>query len=304
MSPGRSRIAVLMGGNSAEREVSLMSGAAVLDGLVRQGFEAFAVDPSIFDVNSLCEKNINVAFIMLHGRGGEDGVIQGVLTHAKIPYTGSGVLACSLTMDKWRTKLVWQALGIPTPPCFVINDKTDFNKIASELGFPLVVKPNSEGSTIGLTKVNSMPELIEGFNKAREFDDIVLAEKWIEGIELTASVLNDKALPLVQIEAPGGNYDYQAKYFSNRTKYLCPSSLKPLQEEKIKGLCLEAFQSLGCSGWGRVDLMLDRSGKPWLLEVNTVPGMTNHSLVPMSAKAMGITFDQLLLKILENTHVE
>ncbi len=304
MSPDRSKIAVLMGGNSAEREVSLMSGAAVLDGLVRQGFEAFAVDPSNTDVNFLCEKNISVAFIMLHGRGGEDGVIQGVLTHANIPYTGSGVLACSLAMDKWRTKLVWQALGISTPPCFVISDKTNFDKIASELGFPLVVKPNSEGSTIGLTKVNSMSELTEGFKKAREFDDIVLAEKWIEGIELTASVLNDKALPLIQIEAPGGNYDYQAKYFSNQTKYLCPSSLEPLQEEKIKALCLKAFQSLGCSGWGRVDLMLDEGGKPWLLEVNTVPGMTNHSLVPMSAKAMGITFDKLLLKILEDAHVE
>ena len=304
MSPGKDKIAVLMGGISAEREVSLMSGTAVLDGLIRKGFDAFPVDPKTNDINYLFDKNISAAFVMLHGRGGEDGVIQGVLTQAKIPFTGSGVLACSLAMEKWRTKLVWKALGLPTPPCFVINDKTNFDQIADDLGFPLIVKPNSEGSTIGLTKANSKHELLDGYNEAKKFDDVVLAEKWINGIELTATVLNNKPLPLIQIEAPGGNYDYQAKYFSDQTEYLCPSSLSSIQEEKIEQLCLKAFKSLGCFGWGRVDLMLDEAGGPWLLEVNTVPGMTNHSLVPMSAKAKGISFDDLLLKILEDANVE
>ncbi len=304
MSSGHGKIAVLLGGNSAEREVSLMSGRAVLDSLNRQGFNAFPLDPNNTRLESLSESGLEKAFIMLHGRGGEDGVVQGVLTHAKIPFTGSGVLGCALAMDKWRTKLIWDALSLPTPPCLVINDLSNFQQVADNLGLPMIVKPCSEGSTIGLSKVETSGEIPKAYKLAKKYDSVVIAEKWIDGVELTASILDNKSLPLIQIEAPLGNYDYEAKYFSDETKYLRPTSLDSSEEKKLQALCLKAFKGLGCSGWGRVDLMLDKQGRPWLLEANTVPGMTAHSLVPMAAEAVQISFDQLVLHILESANVE
>lgn len=297
------KIAVLLGGESAERDVSLMSGEAVLQSLLKQGFDAFPFDPKEFGFNELVGKKIDKAFVMLHGRGGEDGVIQGALTNAKIPFTGSGVTGCAMAMDKWRTKLIWNSVGIPTPKFIVINDDTDIGDVVNDLGMPLIIKPASEGSTIGLSKITKSEYISDAYKKAKEYDDIVLAEKWIDGIELTASILNNQALPLVQIEAPHGNYDYEAKYFSNKTNYICPTSLPVSTEKELQQICLDAFAILGCEGWGRVDLMLDSNAKPWLLEANTVPGMTNHSLVPMAAKAIGMSFDDLVLSILGDLNV-
>ena len=298
------KIAVLLGGESAERDVSLMSGEAVLQSLLKQGFDAFPFDPYEFGFSKLVDKKIDKAFVMLHGRGGEDGVIQGALTNAKIPFTGSGVRGCALAMDKWRTKLIWNSVGIPTPKFLVINDDTNIEDVVNDLGMPLIIKPASEGSTIGLSKITKSEYISGAYKKAKEYDDIVLAEKWIDGIELTASILNNQALPLVQIEAPQGNYDYEAKYFSDKTNYICPTSLRVSTEKHLQQICLDAFAILGCEGWGRVDLMLDTNARPWLLEANTVPGMTNHSLVPMAAKAIGMSFDDLVLNILGDLNVE
>ena len=297
------KIAVLLGGESAERDVSLMSGEAVLQSLLKQGFDAFPFDPKEFGINELVDKKIDKAFVMLHGRGGEDGVIQGALVNAKIPFTGSGVRGCAVAMDKWRTKLIWNSVGIPTPKFIVINDDTDIGDVVNDLGMPLIIKPASEGSTIGLSKISKSEDIADAYKKAKEYDDIVLAEKWVDGIELTASILNNKALPLVQIEAPHGNYDYEAKYFSNKTNYICPTSLPVSAQKELQQICLDAFAILGCEGWGRVDLMLDSNARPWLLEANTVPGMTNHSLVPMAAKAIGMSLDELVLSILGDMNV-
>jgi len=297
------KVAVLLGGRSAEREISLMSGNAVLAALKRKGVDAHAFDTRDRDLHELRIGGFDRVFIALHGRYGEDGTVQGALELMGIPYTGSGVMASSLAMDKWRTKLVWIAAGIPTPRFVMLEADTDFKVVPKDLGLPLIVKPSREGSTIGLTKVGRAQDMEAAYRKALEYDDMVLAEAFIAGAEVTASILGEQALPLIRIEAPGGSYDYQAKYFSDETRYYCPSGLPPAQESRIQALALKASRILGCRGWGRVDVMLDAKGEPYLLEANTVPGMTGHSLVPMAAKVAGIQFDDLVVRILEDAHV-
>jgi D-alanine-D-alanine ligase len=292
-----------MGGRSAEREISLMSGNAVLAALKRKAVDAHAFDTRDRDLHELRSQGFDRVFVALHGRYGEDGTVQGALELMGIPYTGSGVMASSLAMDKWRTKLVWIAASIPTPRFVMLEAGSDFKAVANDLGLPLIVKPSREGSTIGLTKVTRAQDVETAYRKAEEYDDMVLAEEFIAGAEVTASILGEQALPLIRIEAPGGSYDYQAKYFSDETRYFCPSGLPPAQESRIQALALRASRILDCRGWGRVDVMLDAKGEPYLLEANTVPGMTGHSLVPMAAKVAGITFDDLVVRILEDAHV-
>jgi len=297
------KVAVLLGGRSAEREISLMSGNAVLAALTRKGVDAHAFDTRDHDLHELRSREIDRAFIALHGRYGEDGTVQGALELMDIPYTGSGVMASSLAMDKWRTKLVWIAAGIPTPRFVMLEAGSNFKAVANELGLPLIVKPSREGSTIGLTKVTGAQSMQAAYLKAAEYDDMVMAEEFIAGAEVTASILGEQTLPLIRIEAPDSRYDYQAKYFSDETRYFCPSGLPPAQERRIQDLALKSSRILDCRGWGRVDVMLDAKGEPYLLEVNTVPGMTGHSLVPMAANGAGIPFDDLVVRILEDAHV-
>ena len=297
------KVAVFMGGRSAEREISLMSGNAVLAALKRKAVDAHAFDTRDRDLHELRSQGFDRVFVALHGRYGEDGTVQGALELMGIPYTGSGVMASSLAMDKWRTKLVWIAASIPTPRFVMLEAGSDFKAVAKDLGLPLIVKPSREGSTIGLTKVTRAQDVETAYRKAEEHDDMVLAEEFIAGAEVTASILGEQALPLIRIEAPGGSYDYQAKYFSDETRYFCPSGLPPAQESRIQALAVRASRILDCRGWGRVDVMLDAKGEPYLLEANTVPGMTGHSLVPMAAKVAGITFDDLVVRILEDAHV-
>ncbi len=301
--PGLGRVAVLMGGNSAEREISLLSGNGVLKALKSRGVDAHAFDPAERDLFELKRDGFERCFIALHGRGGEDGTVQGVLQVLGVPYTGSGVLGSALAMDKVRAKLVWTASGLPTPPSEYLSAEGDLRAAASRLGLPLVVKPVNEGSSIGITKVRAVDELDEAYALAVNYDRVVMAEKLVEGPEYTASIVGDAALPLIRIDAPQGNYDYQAKYFTDDTQYHCPCGLPAQKEEALKALSLKAFQLVGGSGWGRVDLMLDAKGDPWLLEANTAPGMTSHSLVPMAAKAVGISYEDLCVKILEGSHV-
>lgn len=298
------KVAVLMGGKSAEREISLMSGTGVLNALRARAVDAHAFDPAERDLAELKRDGFARCFIALHGRGGEDGTVQGALEVMGIPYTGSGVLGSAVAMDKWRTKMIWQAGGLPTPRWRVLRADEDWDAVARELGLPLIVKPANEGSTLGLTKVARAAQLPAAYElAARKYHDTALAESFIDGPEFTAGLLGDAVLPLIRIEAPQGNYDYQNKYFTDDTKYLCPCGLPRAKEDALKALCLEAFHLLGCNGWGRVDLMLDAAGDPWLLEVNTAPGMTGHSLVPMAAKAAGLSYEDLCLKILEGAHV-
>jgi D-alanine-D-alanine ligase len=296
------KVAVLMGGRSAEREISLLSGNAVLAALLRRGIDAHAFDPAEQPLENLCAQGFACAFIALHGRFGEDGSVQGALELLGVPYTGSGILASALAMDKWRTKLVWLAVGINTPRYAMLAADSDWSAVAAELGLPLIVKPVREGSTIGLTKVTAVEAMPEAYAKAAERDAAVLAEEFIDGQELTVAILDEAALPLVRIEAVGGLYDYHAKYFSDDTRYFCPSGLAPKVEQAIKQQALKAYHTVGCEGWGRVDLILGRDGEPSFLEVNTSPGMTGHSLVPMAARAAGIEFDELVLRILETSH--
>jgi D-alanine-D-alanine ligase len=298
------KVAVLLGGKSAEREVSLMSGTAVLEALQRQGVDAHAFDTGTRTLTDLADEKFDCAFIALHGRYGEDGTIQGALDLMGVPYTGSGVLACALAMDKWRTKLVWRASGIPTPRFEMLNTETNFMATADSLGLPLIVKPAREGSTIGLTKVSSAKAVAGAYHEAAKHDSMVLAEQFVDGPELTTAILDDEALPLVRIEAPGGNYDYDAKYFSNETRYFCPAGIDAGLEDRVKRISVDAFRILGCKGWGRVDVMIDADGEPWVLEANAVPGMTGHSLVPMAAKVAGLSFDQVVIRILEAADVE
>ena len=298
------KVAVLMGGKSAEREISLMSGNGVLKALRSKGVDAHAFDPAQRDVFDLKREGFARCFIALHGRGGEDGTIQGALEMLDIPYTGSGVMGSAIGMDKWRTKMVWIANGIPTPRFRILGEKENWASVARELGLPLIVKPANEGSTLGLTKVTAAKHLPEAYELAtQKYKDIALAEQFIDGPEYTASVLGEEALPLIRIEAPKGNYDYQNKYFTDDTKYHCPSGLPEKKERELQALTLQAFRAVGCRGWGRVDIMLDAKKKPWLLEVNTSPGMTGHSLVPMAARAVGISYEDLCVKILELARV-
>ena len=297
------KVAVLMGGKSAEREISLLSGNGVLRALRAKGVDAHAFDPAVRDLFELKREGFARCFIALHGRGGEDGTLQGALEFLGVPYTGSGVLGSAIAMDKARTKMIWLANGVPTPSYETLRSDSDLAGVAKRLGLPLIVKPVQEGSSIGITKVTKAAELDEAYALAANYAPDVIAERFIEGPEYTASILEDAPLPLIRIEAPEGKYDYQNKYFTDVTKYHCPSGLPAKKEEELKALALRAFKAVGCTGWGRIDLMLDGKKKPWLLEVNTSPGMTGHSLVPMAARAVGLSYEDLCLRILEGAHV-
>jgi len=303
-APGFGKVAVLYGGKSAEREISIMSGTGVLKALRAKGVDAHAFDPAERDLAELKREGYARCFIALHGRGGEDGTLQGALEMLGMPYTGSGVLGSALAMDKERAKLVWQARGLPTPEFEMLDGGGAMKAVAQRLGLPLIVKPVKEGSSIGVTKVRAAGDLDEAYALAVNYDSAVMAEKCIEGPEYTASVVDDKPLPLIRIEAPQGNYDYQNKYFTDETKYVCPCGLPAPKEASLKSLALDSFKALGCAGWGRIDLMLDGSGEPWLLEVNTAPGMTGHSLVPMAARAVGVSYEDLCVKILAGAGFE
>ncbi len=297
------KVAVILGGKTAEREVSLKSGALVLGALRARGVDAHAFDPAEKGLEALIAGRYERAFIALHGRFGEDGTLQGALEWLGLRYTGSGVLGSALAMDKLRAKRLWLAEGMPTPPFETLEAKSDFHATAKRLGLPLMVKPVNEGSSIGMSKVRAAGDLEEAYALAVNYDRAVIAEKFIDGSELTAGILGDEALPLIRLETPRDFYDYQAKYVADDTRYLIPCGLPPAREREIQQLCLQAFSALGCSGWGRVDLMLDRAGNPWLLEVNTSPGMTDHSLVPMAARAAGLSYEDLCMRILESSHV-
>lgn len=297
------KVAVLMGGASAEREVSLMSGAAVLAALCAAGVDAHAFDPAERDLAELRSDGFARAFIVLHGRGGEDGTVQGALEVLGIPYTGSGVMASALAMDKWRTKMVWAAAGLPTPRYAILREDSDWAAIEADLGLPIFVKPAHEGSSMGATKVTRSGELQAAWALAARYDNLVLAEAFIAGAELTAPFIGERALPLVRIEAPDGNYDYQHKYFSDDTRYLCPSGLDAALEARLQEMVMQSARVLGCRGWGRADLILQPDGSPFLLEMNTAPGMTGHSLVPMSARVAGLSFEALCLAILEDARL-
>ena len=294
------RVAVLFGGRSAEREISLKSGRAVLDGLLRSGVDAHPVDAGLDVLQVLVAGGFDRAFIVLHGRGGEDGVIQGALESIDMPYTGSGVLGSALGMDKYRCKLLWRGCGLPTADFALLGNESDLPEAAA-LGFPLMIKPAHEGSSIGMAKVEDASALVTAWRDAARYDSLVLAERWISGAELTCAVLGRQALPLIRLETPHAFYDYDAKYQADSTRYLCPCGLPQEQEQSLRDLAVLAFDAVGATGWGRVDLMFDGDGNPMLLEINTVPGMTDHSLVPMAAKADGIGFDALVLRILEGT---
>ena len=300
------KVAVLLGGKSGEREVSLKSGHAVLAALLRQGLDAHAFDTASQELSAL--KVFDNVMINLHGRGGEDGTIQGVLELMGIPYTGSGVMASSVGMDKWRTKLLWKALNIATPDFEVVNAQSDFAAIENKLGLPLFVKPANEGSSIGITKVKNKGELQAAYLLAAKADPLVIAEKFVGGGEYTVGILEDAnagliALPIIRIVPKNEFYDYEAKYLRDDTEYLCPCGLSAEKEMQIQTEALQAFRAIGCTGWGRVDFLMDEVGNHYFLEVNTSPGMTDHSLVPMAAKAAGINFDELVIKIMESANV-
>lgn len=300
------KVAVLLGGTSAERDVSLMSGEAVTAGLREAGIDAHGVDVRDFPVMRLKEEGYTKVFIALHGRGGEDGTLQGVLDFLQIPYTGSGVMASAITMDKWRSKLLWQGAELPVAPYVWINrqqmeagmDEALVQRIA-QLGMPLFVKPSSEGSSVGISRVNQPADLPAALEEAFRHDDDVLIEKFISGPEYTVGILGEQILPSIRIQPASDFYDYEAKYISDDTQYFCPAGLSVEKEAELQDLVLEAWRSLGCSGWGRVDVMMDGDGTFYLLEVNTSPGMTSHSLVPMAAKQAGMSFSQLVARILE-----
>ncbi|EEY89060.1 MULTISPECIES: D-alanine--D-alanine ligase [Acinetobacter] len=295
------KVAVLLGGKSAEREVSLDSGTAVLEALVRSGVNAEAFDPQERSVTELV--NYDRAFIVLHGRGGEDGQIQGALEWLNVPYTGTGVQGSAIGMDKVKTKQVWQGSELPTAPYRIVTKDSDATEIVNALGLPLIIKPVHEGSSIGMSKVEKIEDFAEAIAKATEHDAVVMAEKWITGREYTIVVLNGQALPVIRLEPPQdvAFYDYEAKYQRNDVQYGIPCGLSEAEEQQLKALSLRAFQAVGASGWGRIDAMQDEQGNFWLLEVNTVPGMTSHSLVPKAAAAVGYSFDELCVAILEQT---
>jgi D-alanine-D-alanine ligase len=294
------KVAVLLGGTSAERDISLLSGNAVLKALQSKGVDAHGFDPKLRSIFDLQREGFQRVMISLHGRYGEDGTVQGALELMGIPYTGSGVMASALAMDKWRTKLVWQAAGIPTPKYLLLNADSNWKKVLDTLGLPLMVKPAREGSSIGITKVNTANELQAAYELAAKLDPLVLAEEFVVGQELTAAILGNEALPLVRIEAPEGKYDYQNKYFTDEVKYHCPAGIRADTETQIRTAALKAFQVLGCRGWGRADVILRRDGSFSFLEMNTSPGMTGHSLVPMAAKHAGMSFEDLCMRILQD----
>ena len=295
------KVAVLMGGVSAEREVSLKSGKAILDALVSRDINAQGVDANPDNIGSLKAQGFDRAFVALHGRWGEDGVVQGALEAIGMPYTGSGVLGCALAMDKVRSKQVWQSLGLPTAKYRVLKSEADLDGLIEELGLPLFLKPAREGSSVGVGKVVEADDLLEAYQVTAKIGDDVLAEQFIDGAELTCGLLNGQPLPIVRMSTGNEFYDYEAKYLSDDTQYFCPAGLSAELENDIRVLAKRAFDALGCSEWGRVDVMLTSVQKPLLLEVNTVPGMTTHSLVPMAAKANGLEFSELVIEILAQT---
>ncbi len=296
------KVAVLMGGWSAERPVSLQSGQAVLDGLKRCGVDAWGVDVQKASVlDTLRRGSFDRAFIILHGPGGEDGVIQGALDILNIPYTGSGVLASALAMDKLRCKQFFEGAGIPTPGYMVLDEDTDMEFVEASLGLPLMIKPVLEGSSLGMSKVDTGEELMPAWKQAAQYQGEVIAERWIEGAEYTVAILGQQALPVIRLETSNAFYDYAAKYQSDETRYHCPCGLSADDEARLQRLSLSVFKAVGAKGWGRVDVMCAEDGTPWVIEINTVPGMTSHSLVPMAAKAAGMSFDELICHILEQT---
>ena len=295
------RVAVLMGGSAAERAVSLRSGAAVYDALKRKGVDAVAIDVTGSPIDALTGIKVDRVFNIIHGRGGEDGVLQGVLQVMGIPYTGSGVMASALTMDKLRTKLCWQGYGLVTPKWCLLQDENDLDACIEKLGFPVIVKPAQEGSSIGMSKANSRDELLKALQVALEYRCDVYAESWVTGKEYTVAVLNDEALPVIRLETPNAFYDYEAKYNATTTQYHCPCGLDQEQELFVRNLAVTASKVVGVKGWARVDVFIDDSGQYQLIEINTVPGMTDHSLVPMAAKQAGIDFDELVWRVLETS---
>lgn len=295
------RVAVLMGGSAAERKISLKSGAAVFAALQRKGVNAFAIDVTESPIDALVGQRIDRVFNIIHGRGGEDGVLQAVLEVMGIPYTGSGVLASALSMDKLRTKLCWLGYGLPTPKWHLLKSTDDLDVCIERLGFPVIVKPAQEGSSIGMSKANNRDELAKALEVAAEFNCDVYAEAWVVGKEYTVGFLNGKALPVIRLETPNAFYDYEAKYNATTTQYHCPSGLSLDKEQQLQELAVRASEIIGVRGWARVDVFIDDSENPQLIEINTVPGMTDHSLVPMAAKQAGIGFDELVWQVLETS---
>lgn len=303
MNLKQEKIAVLLGGTSAEREVSLNSGKAVLEALLNQGYDAHPIDPKEYNVANLKKDGFNRVFNILHGRGGEDGTMQGLLEQIGLPYTGCGVMASALTMDKMRTKMLWKAFGLPVADMEVVTRETfadlDPQAVVDKLGLPLMVKPSLEGSSVGLTKVKAVDELKSAVEYALKFDNTILIEEWLAGDELTVPVLDSQVLPAIRIVPEGEFYDYNAKYISDNTQYFCPAGLAPEREQELAILVKRAYDAVGCRGWSRIDVMCDAKGDFRLVEVNTNPGMTSHSLFPKSAASVGISFEQLVVKILE-----
>lgn len=299
------KVAVLFGGTSAEREVSLKSGNAVLKALIAKGVDAHAIDTKYYSITQLKNDGFTKAFIALHGRGGEDGVTQAILTYQNIPYTGSDVLSSALTMDKLKTKQIWQACNLPIANYIMVdkNHAYSVSEIVNQLGLPLFVKPSHEGSSVGMSRVNEAKELQQALEHAFQYDNSVMVESFLAGAEYTVAIVGDEVLPSIRIKPSTSFYDYNAKYLSDETQYFCPSGLDEEQEAALRSLALKAYQAVGCRGWGRVDVMFDDIGNPYLLEVNTAPGMTNHSLVPMAAKQHGWSFDDLVYRILSLANV-
>lgn len=298
------RVAVVLGGTSAEREISLMSGNAVLAALRERKVDAHPVDPRDDGIQALMNGGFDRACIMLHGRDGEDGTIQGLLQLIGMPYTGSGVLGSALMMDKLRTKRVWRSLGLPTPDYAFVRDGDELRDFVNEVGHPVAVKPAREGSSIGVTHLTADKDIDKAYRAAREHDDVVIAERWVTGGEYFCSILNGEALPLVRMETPREFYDYQAKYFSDDTRYHCPCGLPEAREREFAAMCLKAYEAVDGGGWGRMDFIVDADDRPWLIEGNTIPGMTGHSLVPMAARQVGVDFGGLCWRILETSFAE
>jgi D-alanine-D-alanine ligase len=295
------RVAVLLGGDSTEREISLLSGNAVLAGLKRRGVDAHAFDPRDRALSELLAEGFDRVWIALHGPGGEDGTLQGALEYLGVPYTGSGVMGSAIGMDKLRTKRLAHAIGVATADYVVLRGEQDLELAIERLGVPMIVKPATQGSSVGMSKVETAAELPAAYQAAARIESSVFAEPWITGKEYTVAVLQDRALPSIRIETPNAFYDYEAKYFRDDTRYFCPSGLSVPAEQHLANLALAAFDAVGAGGWGRADFMMDTTGRPLLLEVNTVPGMTDHSLVPMAARAAGIDFDELVWRVLETS---
>lgn len=298
------KVAVLMGGSAAEREISLNSGNAVYQALKTQGVDVIAVDVTGSPIEALSAVKVDRVFNIIHGRGGEDGVLQAVLEVLGLPYTGSGVMASALSMDKLRTKLCWQGMGLSTPKWFVMQNAQDIDSCIAALGFPLIVKPAQEGSSIGMSKANNQDELTKAFTLAQQYQCDVYAEQWVQGQEYTVGVLDGEALPVIRLQTPNEFYDFDAKYRANTTQYHCPCGLSEQSEQQLQALAVKACQGLAIKGWARVDVFIDANDGSQLIEVNTVPGMTDHSLVPMAAKVAGVDFNELVWRILETSLVD